>query len=403
MEAAMSLNHHNERPSSATETAIWLFAGVAFLTTTAGVFSLASPGDRGPMTAALWLAVAALLAGGLSTGIASLALTLYARVSLPAFLAAMALAMIAALFDASFYQQEYAPQLEASVHDRLDEEYRRKESDRLASEMASSIASVRRQTEPQRLEALQGEREAKQGARYEEKLRPEEPMRYCGPICNEHLRQAERYHAQLDELQRVDVLLKDAPTVPSSDDWRDLERFHAEMLRVLRQLPLQVALPAAPSKPRLVTTGGNAVGIGGLGVMVEMLLAGNFKDVKLVVPLALALVSELCVILLVLGTRPWRPVRVWLWEKVEHAEETIDRANAEARTQRRARNRRRQEQETVEQELRELHSEAVLRSNAARSWTGHEEHGSANGNGHHRHGMEDNVVEEPQTPEGGVQ
>lgn len=394
---------HNERPSRTTEAAIWLFASVAFLTTTAGVFSLSSSTVHGPTTTALWLAVAALLAGGLSVGIASLALALYVRVSLPALLAALSLALIAALFDASFYQMEYARHLEASVHIRLDEEQRRKEYDRLAREMASSLAAIRRQTEPRQTAALQGEREAMQGARYEEKLRPDEPMRYCGPSCNQHLREAARYRAELEEVQRVDAALKAAPTVPASDSWQDLERFHAEALRALSQMPYTVPLPTAPSKPKLVTAGGNAVGSGGLGVIVEMLLAGDFKDVKLAVPLALALISELCVIILVLGTRPWRSVRLWLWEKWEHAEDSIDRLNAEARAQRRARNRRRREQEVVQEELRELHRDSVLRDDAMRSWGVHGEHGSANGNGRGKDGMKAHAPEDAQTPKGGLQ
>jgi hypothetical protein len=378
--------------------AVWALAGVSFLTTVAGVLSLAPALDEGPRATVFWGALAVSFGAGLALSIGSLALRLYHRVTAAALLSSLCLASVASLFDTSFYQAEFVPRLAAATHNQIDEEARRKEYDRLAREVAAVVANARREIEPRRSQLQQGEREANQGARYEQDLRPDVRMRSCGPICEEHLRRAARFHAQLEEVERVEALLDRIPVTPRSDSWQDLDQYHADILRAFAQLPSTVALPTAPARPNLLTAGGNAAGVGGIGVVIEMILAGDFKDVKLAVPLTLALISELCPILLVLGGRPWKPCRTWSREKLEHVEDTVDRMPAllplcllalkrglfkddVARRERRLEcNRRRQEHDELQRELSELEDETEARDEIYnRLWS--QLRRSASGNG----------------------
>jgi hypothetical protein len=67
-----------------------------------------------------------------------------------------------------------------------------------------------------------------------------------------------------------------------------------------------------------------AQGIGGLGAMTELILAGELTHPKVALPLGLGAFCQYAVVILMLGTRPWRSVSVWARERLEHLEAAVE-------------------------------------------------------------------------------
>jgi hypothetical protein len=110
--------------------AIHGFAAVSFLTTVSGVASIGPAFVEEPVFAVFWWVVSLCLAGGISLSIAAMSFQLWDRVTIPRLAAVIGLATVAAIFDASFFQREYArfdlaenAQARAQAH-RLDEHKR---------------------------------------------------------------------------------------------------------------------------------------------------------------------------------------------------------------------------------------------------------------------------------------
>lgn len=364
----------------AIHVAVTMLAGVSFVTTVAGVLSLA-PAEQS-MEAALWWALAVLLAGGLAVAIGAISIMLFERVSVPRLAAAVTLATVAMIFDASFWQQQYLQVLADSTGDRIDSEARRQEYARLSREAITIVGRIRAGLEERHLAAAQGEGQALDRKRYEETLRPEDNLRYCGRQCLAAQEAATRFRAEIDQIERQQRILDGVAPMPASDEWRDLDAFHTGLAALMRDIPSELTLPAPPTRPALLTKGGNAAGVGGLSALAEMLLAGEVSH-QLVLPLTLAAISEYTVIVLVLGARPWRSSRLWFHEKVEHAEDSLDRLSRAARHLRRERNRRRHQHEMLEEEFADLGEQISLRTRANGAWR-REGTASVNGNGHDR-------------------
>jgi hypothetical protein len=365
----------------AIHLAVTMLAGVSFVTTVAGVLSLAPIEES--TEAALWWALAVLLAGGLAVAIGAISVMLFERVTLPRLAAAVTLATVAMIFDASFWQQQYLRALADSTGDRIEREARWQEYARLTREASAIVGGIRTGLEERHLAAAQGEGQALDRKRYEEKLRPEDNLRYCGRQCLAAQEAATRFRAEIDQIERQQRILAGVATTPASDEWRDLDGFHAGLATLMRDIPSELALPAPPTRPALLTKGGNAAGVGGLSALAEMLLAGKLSH-QLMLPLTLAAISEYTVIILVLGARPWRPSRLWFHEKVEHVEESLDHLSRAARIGRRERNHRRHQHEMLEEELADLGEQISLRTRANGTWR-REGTSSTNANGHDRH------------------
>ena len=88
--------------------AIRAFATVSFLTTVSGVASIGPAFQDEPVFAIAWWVVSVCLAGGISLSIAAMSFQLWERVTLPRLAAVIGLATVAVVFDASFFQREYA-------------------------------------------------------------------------------------------------------------------------------------------------------------------------------------------------------------------------------------------------------------------------------------------------------
>jgi hypothetical protein len=397
-EEMMTRHRQKKSQTFAIHVAVMMLAGVSFVTTVAGVLSLMPPEES--TEAALWWFLAVLLAGGLAVGIGAISMMLFERVTVPRLAIAVILATIATIFDASFWQRQYLRVVTDVTGDRVDEEARRREYDRLTGEATVLIGRIRIALDERHLAAVQGEGQALDRRRYEEELRPEDNLRYCGRQCLAAQEAATRYHAEVEQAERQKRILNRVAATPASDRWDDLDRFQANLATLIRDIPTDVSLPAAPARPRLLTDGGNAVGVGGLGVLMEMLLAGEFNH-RLVLPLCLAAISEYTVVLLVLGARPWRPCRLWLQEKVENVEDSFDRLTKDARAGRRERNRRRQQQEMLEREFDEFRDQVSLRARATYAWRENRP-APANGNGHDTQtGTTEHGDEQQQRAEGG--
>lgn len=310
--------------------AIRAFACVSFLTTVSGVASIGPAFADEPIFAVFWWVVALCLAGGISLSIAAMSVQLWEQVSIPRLVAVISLATVAAIFDASFFQREYARFDFAENADARALAQRLEEHKRLSVEGAAVRAKVAAHLDGRIAEASRQMAEAKSTAEFEEFHHPNPALRRCGPRCAAAKQRAAGFAAELDRLRSAAAALAEIPSVPASNGWEDLAAYHAQVVRLVSDVPGApgIVLPAPPNSSGTVLEGGRARGKGGLGLLVAMLLRGDVRDPVFLVPCLLAALCEYSVLLLVLGARSWMALSDWIVDSLELVRATIDRMPA---------------------------------------------------------------------------
>lgn len=306
--------------------AIHAFAAVSFLTTVNGVASIGPAFRDEPVFAASWWVVSVCLAGGISLSIAAMSFQLWERVTLPRLAAVIGLATVAAIFDASFFQREYARFDLAENAQARALEQRIEEHKRLSIEGGAMRAKVAEHLDARIAQASQRMAEANSAADYEQFRHPNPALRRCGPRCAGARQQAAGFASELERLRATAVALSKTPAVPASNSWDDLTAYHATIARLVSDFPgtQGIVLPAPPNSDGTVLEGGRALGKGGLGLLFHMLLRGEVGDPVFVVPCLLAALCEYSVLLLVLGARTWSTLSIWIPASLEQVRSTVD-------------------------------------------------------------------------------